>query len=155
MSKVHRPKVLGGITVKVATGCGNMYVQLNWYHGQLFEIFATLGHSGGCSMSFSEALTRSISIGLRQEYPVPLEDYIEQMQMIRCPNPYMFPKSEQALSCPDAIAKVLKDYGNMPLNDIVKLIMYSDADITPISSEEEEAHKEIERLAKLREEQEL
>ncbi|MCJ7760871.1 TSCPD domain-containing protein, partial [Candidatus Bathyarchaeota archaeon] len=107
IAKIPRPRVLGGITVKKMTGCGNMYVQMNWYHGRLFEVFATIGHSGGCAMSFTEALTRSITAGLRQETPVPVEEYIDQLHDIRCLNPFPFPKEEATLSCPDAIAKAL------------------------------------------------
>lgn len=109
LEKVARPKVLKGITVKVPTGCGNMYVQLNRLEGKLFEVFATLGKTGGCATCQSEALTRSITVGLR--CGVEVEEYIDQLQNLRCPSPLPFPKEEAALSCPDALAKVLQAYG--------------------------------------------
>lgn len=151
MSKVVRLKVLGGITVRKTTGCGNMYIQLNWYHGRLFEVFATLGHSGGCSMSHTEALTRSITTGLRQEIPVPVEDYIDQLHDIRCLNPYPFPVEEATLSCPDAIARALMEYGSLTIEQVVKIIMESDSDIKPLDGEvsvdeEKKAMEDIEKL---------
>lgn len=152
MEKLARPKVIGGITVRMATGCGNMYIQLNWYKGHLFEIFATLGHSGGCSMSYSEALTRSITTGLRQQVPVPIDDYVDQLHDIRCLNPHSFPKEEATLSCPDAIAKALVEYGSLSVEDVMKLILKSNEldEITP-SEEEKQA---MENLARLKEERE-
>lgn len=151
MTKVPRPKVLGGITVKKATGCGNMYVQMNYYHGRLFEVFATLGHSGGCAMSYSEALTRSITGGLRQEIPVPVEEYIDQLSSIRCLSPHPFPKEEETFSCPDAIARALKEYGNLTVEQVVKIMMDSDGDTEPVDDEQKAAEQEIARLREERE----
>lgn len=121
MEKIERPVVLGGITVKVVTGCGNMYVQLNWYHNQLVEVFATLGHAGGCAAAEMEGLTRAITMGLK--YGVPLEEYIRQLRNIRCHSPIAFPRESAAMSCPDAIAATLKKYGQLGIHDVVKLIL--------------------------------
>ena len=118
--KLSRPIVLGGITVKVATGCGNMYVQLNWYQGQLFEIFATLGHGGGCATCEMEALTRSITLGLKSG--IPVSDYIRQLRGIRCPTPMPFPKESAVFSCPDAIAKTLSEYGSLDVDAVIGLL---------------------------------
>ena len=102
---VKRPPVLGGITVKVVTGCGNMYIQLNWLGDRLFEVFATLGKGGGCAVCQSEALTRSITLGLK--CGIPVSEYVRSARGIRCPTPVPFPKDQAVLSCPDAIAKTL------------------------------------------------
>jgi ribonucleoside-diphosphate reductase alpha chain len=120
LDKPSRPPVLGGITVKVVTGCGNMYVQLNWYQGRLFEIFATLGHGGGCATCEMEALTRSITLGLKSG--IPVDDYIHQLRGIRCPTPMPFPKENAVWSCPDAIAKTLSEYGRLDVGAVVKLL---------------------------------
>ena len=118
--KPSRPPVLGGITVKVITGCGNMYIQLNWYQGRLFEIFATLGHGGGCATCEMEALTRSITLGLKKG--IPVVDYIRQLRGIRCPTPVPFPKEDAVFSCPDAIAKTLAKYGSLDVDVIIGLL---------------------------------
>jgi len=118
--KPSRPPVLGGITVKVTTGCGNMYVQLNWYQGRLFEIFATLGHGGGCATCEMEALTRSITLGLKSG--IPVLEYIYQLRGIRCPSPMAFPKESAVFSCPDAIAKTLSEYGSLDVDAVVGLL---------------------------------
>ena len=160
MAKIARPKVLGGITDKKTTGCGNMYIQMNWLHGRLFEVFATLGHSGGCSMSFTEALTRSITAGLRQEVPVPVEDYIDQLHSIRCLSPHPFPKEEETWSCPDAIARALREYGSLTVEQVVKIMMDSDGDAKPVmdaqkGDEQKAAEQELVRLHAERERQEI
>ena len=118
--KLSRPLVLGGITVKVVTGCGNMYVQLNWYQGKLFEIFATLGHGGGCATCEMEALTRSITLGLKKG--IPADNYVHQLRGIRCPTPVPFPKEDAVFSCPDAVAKILAKYGSLDVDAIIGLL---------------------------------
>jgi len=147
MEKITRPKVLGGITVRAPTGCGSMYIQLNWYHGRLFEIFATLGKSGGCSMTSIEALTRSITAGLRRETPVPVEEYVDQLQGVRCPSPYIGPPGEGSLSCPDAIATILKAYGMKTFEEIIDLVEEKgDSNQEDDDNEEYRALTKIERL---------
>jgi ribonucleoside-diphosphate reductase alpha chain len=146
LEKIPRPKVIGGITVKVATGCGNMYVQMGWYKGKLFEIFATLGKGGGCAMCFSESLTRSITAGLR--CGMDPEEYVKQLRETRCPTPHPFPKEEAVWSCPDAIAKVIKEYGTLKIDDIISLIV----DHNPVESmtaDEEEAQEHVKVIAEL------
>ena len=120
MGKPSRSTVLGGITVKVVTGCGNMYVQLNWYQGRLFEVFATLGHGGGCATCEMEALTRSITLGLKRGTPVA--EYIHQLRGIRCPTPVPFPKDKAVSSCPDAIALTLSEYGSLDIEAVINLL---------------------------------
>jgi len=120
VDKPSRPLVLGGITVKVVTGCGNMYVQLNWYQGRLFEVFATLGRGGGCATCEMEALTRSTTLGLKSG--IPVTEYIRQFRGIRCPTPMPFPKESAVLSCPDAIAKTLSRYGSLDVDAVVGLL---------------------------------
>ncbi|MGR3295832.1 MAG: TSCPD domain-containing protein [Candidatus Bathyanammoxibius sp.] len=160
LAKPSRPKLIGGITVCTVTGCGKMYVQLNWLGGRLFEIFATLGKGGGCAICQSEALTRSITVGLK--CGVPVDEYVRQVRGIRCPSPLMFPKDEQALSCPDALSHVLEEYGSLSIDNVVKLLLgmngassngdeiivgvgAGDPDLT-----EDEAAVEIERLRTVR-----
>jgi ribonucleoside-diphosphate reductase alpha chain len=108
MSDVQgRPKRLNGETHKIATGCGNLYVTVNMDGDKPFEVFAKLGKSGGCAAGYSEALTRAISIGLRAG--VPLEEYYDHLKDIQCVSPTLS-EGETVRSCPDAIAKVLKEF---------------------------------------------
>lgn len=109
MEKIKRPESLDSVTVRKITGCGNLYVTLTFYEGRVLEVFAWLGKSGGCAACQTEAMTRAISLGLR--YGVPIEDYIKGLKGIQCPSPYMFPEEDRTLSCPDAIAKVMEEYG--------------------------------------------
>ena len=158
-TKPSRPLVLGGITVKVVTGCGNMYIQLNWYRGKLFEVFATLGRGGGCAVCQTEGLTRGVTLGIK--YGVPVIEYIRQLRGIRCPTPMPFPKEHAVLSCPDAIAKTLERYGGLSAEEVVKLVLVNgqamSGDDPVLSAEEEKARAETEmqKLAKVREEQGL
>ena len=121
MDKPSRPSVLGGLSVKVVTGCGNMYVQLNWYQGRLFEVFATLGKGGGCNVCQSEGLTRGITVGLK--FGVPVSEYVRQLRWIRCPSPMPFPKEAAVESCPDAIARTLEEYGGLSMDRVVELLL--------------------------------
>lgn len=109
--KLRRPKETQGTTYRIEVGCGHLYVTAARGNGELIEIFATLGKSGGCAMSQLEGLTRSISLGLK--YGVPVQEYINELEFVRCPSPALNPNeaigsSEEIGSCTDAIAKVLK-----------------------------------------------
>lgn len=157
MDKTKRPKVVGALIVKTVTGCGNLYVQLGWWNGKLNEVFATLGKSGGCAMSFNEALTRSITAGLRFGESVPVSEYVKQLRGIRCPTPMPFPKEDAVMSCPDAIAKVLEEYGSLTAEGMIMLIQRLNAPPSSLSEEEEmkEATKRVEELKAERERESL
>jgi len=153
LEKPPRPIVLGGITVKVTTGCGSMYVQLNWYQGRLFEIFATHGHGGGCAACEMEALTRSITQGLK--CGVPVIEYTKQLKGMTCPNPMPFPRHSAVMSCPDGIGKTLEKYGIMPVDEIVKLLLNANghSDAVDEEAEMQEAIAQHQELARERREQ--
>jgi len=155
MVKLQRPKVVGSINVKVVTGCGNMYIQLGWWNGGLHEIFATLGRSGGCAMSYGEALTRSITTGLRSG--VDASEYIDQLKGVRCPNQVAFPKENEVLSCADAIGKILEKYGSLTTGQMIMLIQNSSGIDNPLSEEDERkiAVDSMQKLKDIREEQGL
>jgi ribonucleoside-diphosphate reductase alpha chain len=110
ISKVERPKITSGPTIREATGCGNLYVRIMSIPDERnpVEVFASLGKTGSCTGCQLEALTRSITLGLK--YGVPIQEYVNELKGLRCPSPYMWPEEERTLSCPDAVSRALKEY---------------------------------------------
>jgi len=101
-----RPKELFGRTAKVRTGCGSLFVTVNFDEdNKPFEVFAYLGKSGSCFRSQIDSLCRIISIALRND--TPAEDIIEHLKGQRCPSPIVT-EGVEFLSCADAIAKVME-----------------------------------------------
>ncbi len=108
----ERPDITTGKTERVRTGCGSLYVTVNEDYRGVCEVFCTMGRSGGCTASQSEAVSRLVSLGLRSG--IPVAEIVEQLKGIRCPNP-MWNKGRLVMSCSDAIAKVLSGWdGNTP-----------------------------------------
>ena len=99
-----RPQITHGFTEKVKIGCGNLYITVNSDDKGIMEIFTNTGKVGGCP-SQSEATARVVSLALRAG--VPMQDIIEQLKGIRCISTIR-QSGLKALSCPDAIARVLE-----------------------------------------------
>jgi ribonucleoside-diphosphate reductase alpha chain len=102
-----RPLVVSGVTRKISTGCGNLYVTMNEDETGLFEVFARLGKAGGCADAQLEAIGRLISLSLRSG--LKTESIIKQLKAIRCPSP-LLARGGPMLSCPDAVAKALEEH---------------------------------------------
>ncbi len=103
-----RPTVTHGVTEKITVGCGqSIYVTINEDEQGLFEVFATMGKSGGCMASQSEAIGRLISLALRSG--IETEAIIRQLQGIRCPAP-AWQEGNIILSCADAVGKAMQRY---------------------------------------------
>jgi ribonucleoside-diphosphate reductase alpha chain len=102
-----RPSNLLGSTVKVQTSFGKLYLTLNMFEGEPFELFATLGKSGKDTMAHTEALGRLISLSLRSG--VPVRSIIEQLKGIGGSQPVFENDGDGIiLSLPDAIAQGLE-----------------------------------------------
>ncbi len=79
----QRPQSIRGITERVRTGHGNMYVTLNFDDsGMPFEVFGNLGKAGGCDSAQLEAISRLVSLALRSG--VDPNVVIEQLRGITC-----------------------------------------------------------------------
>lgn len=102
-----RPETLTGITEKIKTGYGNLYVTINSVNGKPFEVFAQIGKSGYSTMADTEAICRLVSLALRSG--VGVDKIIEQLIEIGGSSP-VFGNGELIKSIPDAIARVLKKH---------------------------------------------
>ncbi|MDP2641502.1 MAG: adenosylcobalamin-dependent ribonucleoside-diphosphate reductase [Candidatus Yanofskybacteria bacterium] len=103
-----RPDVMTGQTYKMKTGYGSLFITINNdERGEPFEVFATIGKSGGFFQEQTEAITRLISLSLRAG--VEVKEVIDSIEGIRGPMP-IFTNKGTVLSLPDAIGKVLKEH---------------------------------------------
>jgi len=103
----ERSKVTTGVTERVTTGCGYIYVTVNSDEQGLFEVFSTLGKAGGCATAQLEAICRLISIALRSG--VDVATIVRHLRGIRCPS-IAWEGGKAILSCADAIASVLEKH---------------------------------------------
>ncbi len=101
-----RPEVLDGITTKIKTGYGNLYITVNTLDGKPFEVFAQIGKSGYSTMADTEAICRLISLALRSG--VPVDNIVAQLKGIGGSSP-VFGNGGLISSIPDAIAIVLNN----------------------------------------------
>ncbi|MEK7094253.1 MAG: adenosylcobalamin-dependent ribonucleoside-diphosphate reductase, partial [Patescibacteria group bacterium] len=117
----ERPEVMIGKTYKVKTGYGHLYVTVNNdENGQPFEVFATIGKSGGFFQEQSEGICRLISLALRTG--IKSDEVIHNLKGIRGPMPTMTNKGT-VLSLPDAIGQILEEHlnsGNSPRTEITE-----------------------------------
>lgn len=103
----QRPDAMNGITYKMTTAYGNLYITVNEDAQGPFEVFATMGKAGGFFSAQTEAITRMISLALRSN--VAIAEIIDQLKGIRSPD-VSFSDGGVVFSLPDAIAKVLEKH---------------------------------------------
>ncbi len=103
----QRPDVMKGMTYKIHTAYGNLFITINEDEHGPFEVFATMGKAGGFFGAQTEAITRLISTLLRSN--VAIEEVIEQIKGIRGPD-ISFSPDGMIYSLPDAIGKVLEKH---------------------------------------------
>ena len=102
-----RPGETRGVTKRIRTGEGSLYITINEDEKGLCEVFTTIGKAGGNAAAQSEAISRLISLALRSGIdPV---DVVKQLKGISGPNP-TWENGQLVLSTPDAIGKALESY---------------------------------------------
>jgi ribonucleoside-diphosphate reductase alpha chain len=102
-----RPTETKGTSTKVSTGCGSLYITVNYDDKGIFEVFSTLGKSGACATAQLEAICRLITLALRSG--VDVASVVKQLRGIRCPS-ISWEGGKSVLSCADAIASVLEKH---------------------------------------------
>jgi ribonucleoside-diphosphate reductase alpha chain len=117
LSPRKRSKKTSGVTEKVNTGCGHLYVTVNSDEQGICEVFSHLGKAGGCASAQLEAICRLISLALRSG--VNVTSVAKQLKGIRCPS-IAWENGKSVLSCADAIASVLEKYNGVDEDKINK-----------------------------------
>lgn len=112
MGKIKRPDILYGMSEKIKTGCGNLYITINEYEGKLFEVRLRLGKPGACAnawvTAFAEILTRYLQV---EEDITEIKELIKELKGIMC-NENIISNGIKIGSCPDAISIVFEKYLN-------------------------------------------
>jgi ribonucleoside-diphosphate reductase alpha chain len=104
----QRPNTTFGVTERIKTGEGYLYVTINEDENGLCEVFTTIGKAGGNAAAQSEAISRLISLALRSG--VEPREIVKQLKGISGPTPVWDGQGGQILSTPDGIGKVLERY---------------------------------------------
>jgi len=102
-----RPGETQGVTKRIRTGEGSLYITINEDEHGLCEVFTTIGKAGGNAAAQSEAISRLISLSLRSG--IDPNDVVKQLKGISGPNP-TWENGQLILSTPDAIGKALESY---------------------------------------------
>lgn len=100
----ERPQTVWGVTIKLRTGCGNLYLTVNTDDDGLCELFAHLGKAGGCAAGMLEGCMKLASIALRAG--MDPKHIAKQLTGVRCPNG-VWDEERRVLSCLDAIGSSL------------------------------------------------
>lgn len=98
-----------GITIKIKTPHGSMFVTINFFEGKMKEVFVVVSKPGSELRACAEALGRVISLALQKG--LPPEDILETLENIKTEevawnnfNGHSFTVS----SIPDGISKAIK-----------------------------------------------
>ena len=110
----ERPSVMKGVTERVRTGHGNMYVTINYDEvEEPFEVFIAVGKAGGCDSAQLEGISRLTTLALRAG--IEPKQVVKHLEGITCCPAW--DGGTLVRSAPDALALVLKR--NLKLDDEV------------------------------------
>src|SRR5688500_13042251 len=102
-----RPAITRGVTERIRTGDGSLFITINEDEAGMCEVFASLGKAGGAAAAQSEAMCRLISLALRSG--LDPRAIVDQLKGISGPNP-VWDNGELNLSAPDAIGRAVERY---------------------------------------------
>ena len=102
-----RPAITRGVTERIRTGDGSLFITINEDEDGMCEVFASLGKAGGAAAAQSEAMCRLISLALRSG--LDPRAIVDQLKGISGPNP-VWDNGELILSAPDAIGRAVERY---------------------------------------------
>ncbi len=103
----ERGEVTTGVTRRIRTGCGKLFVTINCDEQGPVELFSTMGKAGGCAASQSEAISRLISLALRSN--IESDEIVRELRGISC-HRVVWQSGERILSCADAIGRTIEWY---------------------------------------------
>lgn len=107
---MNRPTTIDSKTIKTKTGCGSLFCTIGILDGKPYEVFINGSKLGGCRPNL-EGLARMITLLFKNN--TPIAEIIDQLEGIKCTSCIVKnSKSENKignLSCPDSIAKILKN----------------------------------------------
>lgn len=132
----ERPQEMQGVTYKLGTPYGTLFVTINEDEHGPFEVFAQLGKAGGFFAAQTEGLCRMISLGLRSG--VAVEEVIKQLKGIRSTE-VAFNQGEIIYSLPDGIAKTLEKHINRKQQSLQ--LQFKQAEPVEVEIKEEVAMK--------------
>jgi ribonucleoside-diphosphate reductase alpha chain len=102
-----RPRTLSGVTKKIHTGHGPLYVSMNDDEFGPRECFVILGKPGGTASAFSDALGRMIS--LAETHGATPAEIVHQLRGIQDGHPAGFGPNA-VLSVPDGVARAMAEH---------------------------------------------
>lgn len=112
-----RPVSAQGMTHRLDTGCGKLYLTVNYRpdNGEIIETFITTGSDGGC-LVYTEATSRMISLAIRGG--IAVDEIVEQLLSTHFCPAYMLAKGKgrklsPGKSCASAIAYKIAEIKDM------------------------------------------
>jgi ribonucleoside-diphosphate reductase alpha chain len=102
-----RPRTLSGVTKKIQTGHGPLYVTMNDDEFGPRECFVILGKPGGTAAAFSDALGRMISLAMT--HGASPAEVVHQLRGIQDGHPAGVGPNA-VLSVPDGVAKAMSEH---------------------------------------------
>ncbi len=105
----ERPFSMRGLTTKIRTPHGSMFVTINFLEGKIREVFVVVSKPGSELRACAEALGRVVSLALQKG--VPAEDLVETLENIKTEQVSWNKIDERSFSVssiPDGIAKAMR-----------------------------------------------